>query len=197
MKGSMFVLAWTVGVMALSGPAVATAAGQDSKSAAAAATLTKLLDERKLDAIAARDPEHPDEYIAALYIPGAQLLVVSVRYPVPAVIDQRIAEGKYRDAYMDLQGSGTREGRLFVTDSQADGLRATRERDAPFDIVYVNGVEQTLYNGDWKAQDLSEADYNARFQKQDTRYARLLSVLADALTRAATTAATVPPPGLS
>ena len=52
----------------------AGAFAQDSKSAALATQLTQLLDAQKLDTIAARTA---DQYVGAIYIPGAELLVVS------------------------------------------------------------------------------------------------------------------------
>lgn len=159
----------------------ATARAQEPQSAAAAARLTALLDAKKLDAIAARDPDNPDRFIAALYFPGSQLLVVSAAYPVPPVLERRIAEHQYREAYTDLQGAGVREGRFFVTDLQADGLRAARERGEPFDIAYTDGTTQVSYDGDWKGQKLTEEQYTDRFRDHDARYARLLDVLARAV----------------
>ena len=150
---------------------------QESQSPVVASALTALLDEKKMDAIAARHPEQPDYFIAALYLPGSQLLVVSARHPQPAALDYRLGEAKYRDVYLDIQGAGTREGRFFVMDLQADGLRRTAERNSPFDIIYTNGVDQISYDGDWKAQKLSEDEYNRRFAEDDARYARLLTAL--------------------
>jgi hypothetical protein len=167
-------------------------AEQQSQSTRAAAALTSLLDERKLEAIAARDPEQPDRFIAALFIPGSQLLVVSAAYPAPAVLEQLIAEAKYRDVYIALHDASTRDGRFFVMDLQADGLRRTRNDAAPFDIVYENAVHQISYDGDWKRQKLTEAEYNERFNSDDARYARMLTVLTDALNRSITSAAMVP-----
>jgi hypothetical protein len=165
--------------LALAWP-MSVAVGQDSQSAAAAASLTGLLHERKLEAVAARDPAQADRFIAALYFPGSQLLVISSVHPVPAVLEQRLAQQQYRDAYTDLHGSGIRKGRVFVMDLQANGLRRTREVGEPFDIVYRDGVNQAAYDGDWKTQKLTESRYNARFRKDDDDYSRMLTVLAEA-----------------
>jgi hypothetical protein len=43
---------------------------QDSQSAAPAATVKTLFDQLKLTSIAAKDPEEPGRYVAALYIAG-------------------------------------------------------------------------------------------------------------------------------
>jgi hypothetical protein len=163
------------------GASVLPAAGQEPQSAAAAAALTRLLHERKLEAIAARDPGQGDRFIAALYFPGAQLLVISSVHPAPAVLEQRLAQQQYRDVYTDLHGSGIRDGRVFVTDLQTNGLRRTREPNEPFDIVYRNGMDQASYDGDWKGQKIAESEYNQRYAKDDAQYARMLKVLADAL----------------
>ncbi len=87
---------WTLVASALlvAGP---VAAMQESTSSARAAIVTKLLDQLKRDAIAAQDPDRPNRFVAALYYPGAQLLAVSAAYPAPELLQQRIAERKYRD----------------------------------------------------------------------------------------------------
>ena len=168
-----------VGLIVLSSTAADRAWAQESRSAAEAQKLTALLDQQKLDAIAAKDPERPDRYIGALYYPGSQLLVVSASYPAPASMDYRLGERQYRDAYLDIQGAGAREGRFFVTDLLADGLRAAR-RGEPFDIIYKDGKDQVAYDGDWRAQKMSESDYQEQFRKDDERYAKMLASLAAA-----------------
>lgn len=154
---------------------------QESKSAAAAWTLTQLLHEQRLDAIAARDLMEPDRYVAALYFPGAQLLVVSAPYPVPELLDQRLGNGEYREVYMDLHSASVREGKFFVHDFQANGLQPTRSADQPFDIIYENALTQTVFDGNWAGQKLTATEYRARFETADERYARMLSALIGAL----------------
>ena len=176
----------TICVTIVIGASVSSAAGQASQSAAAAAALTRLLHERKLEAVGARDPAQADRFIAALYFPGSQLLVISSVHPVPAALEERLAQQQYRDVYTDLHGSGVRDGRVFVTDLQGNGLQRVREPNEPFDIVYRNGVDQASYDADWKAQKLTEAQYNERFRKDDAEYARMLTVLADAVREPAT-----------
>ena len=70
-----------VGVATLFLLAPSGAFAQDSKSAAMVGELTKLLDSRKLDSIAAKSGN--DQFVGALYFAGSQLLVVSARYSVP------------------------------------------------------------------------------------------------------------------
>jgi hypothetical protein len=166
---------------------LALAAGvgaQESASGAKAATLTKLLDQHKLDAIAAPDPEQPDRFVATLYYPGTQLLAVSANYPSPQFLQQRIANRQYRDVYMDLQVPATQNGRLFVMDMGADGLHYRPNGDAPFDITYHSGGNQVSFDGDWKQRKMSREKYDERFKADDERYARMLAALERELTRA-------------
>lgn len=79
----------------------------------------------------------------------------------------------------------TQDGRFFVMDLQADGLRQTRD-DAAFDITYENGANQVSLDGDWKRQRLSRSEYERRFKKDDERYARILGALERQLARATT-----------
>jgi hypothetical protein len=119
--------------------------------------------------------------VAALHIPGVQLLVMSARYQVPVLLRELIAKHDYRQVYLDLNAAGERSGRFFVEDLGADGLRADRERDRPFDITWRDAVQQTLYNSNWKEQQLSEDEYRARFRKDAAEYEKLLQVLLGAL----------------
>ena len=178
--------------MAVAAPATAR---QESASSARAAALTKLLDQHKLDAVAAHDPDQPDRFVAALYYPGAQLLAVSAAYPAPQVLQQRIADRRYRDVYMDLQVPATQDGRFFVMDLQADGLRNSRDGNAAFDITYESGGNQVSFDGDWKRQNMSRSQYDARFKADDERYARMLAALEREMTRASTSGSVVPRDG--
>ncbi len=180
MRMPVSIVAFAVAVtLAVVGPARAQA--QPSRSAGPAATLVKLMAQRGIDAVAAPDPTEPGRFVAALCFPGTQLLVVSAKYPVPAVLEQRLADRQYRDVYMELQSGITREGRFFAQDMQANGLTARPEKDLPHDIVYENGVKTISLDGDWKAQGLSEAEYDAKFGSADRRYAGLLTALAAGL----------------
>ena len=67
------------GLVALAGFLLvpSTLSAQDSKSAAVVGELTRLLDEMKLDSVAAR--HGTDRFVAALYFQGSQLLVVGAK----------------------------------------------------------------------------------------------------------------------
>lgn len=179
MKNWMIALG---GVLVLSTPVMLR--GEMPGSREAARALTAVLDARKLDAAAAVAPEHPVRFIAALYYPGSQLLVLGADYPAPAYLEQRLQQQPYRDAYVELQAAAPREGRLFVMDLGADGLRIVPKRDEPLDLTYVDGVTQTVFNGGWKTQQLSEAEYRKRFDAQEGSYGRMLGLLTAALTGA-------------
>jgi hypothetical protein len=79
--------------------------------------------------------------------------------------------------YTDLSTSSDPNGRFFVQDLGADGLHRTREGDESFDITWENEVTRTIYNGDWRSHEISETEYESRFDADDRRYTRLLRVL--------------------
>jgi len=158
-------------VVSVAVPALA----QDSKSAPLAKQLTTALEAGKLDCIAARDPAAPDVFVAALYFPGT-LLVVSGKYAVPQLLNDRLIKKEYRDVYMDLNGASAADSKVFIQDPGADGLHAKREENQPFDIVEIAG-KQTMFNSDWKGQKLSEQDYMKAFADADQRYAQILAAL--------------------
>jgi hypothetical protein len=163
------------------------AAAQDpSQSAAPAASVKALLERLKIDAIAARDPEAPGRYVAALYVQDSQLLVVSAPYAAPAALDKLIADGRYMDAYINMQAVGSHQGHFFVVDLQADGLKRVCEPDQPFDSVTIGGGTPISFDGKWDAQKLSEQQYDAEFGKADARYARMLQVLVTELAKKTT-----------
>lgn len=187
MKTSINVVAAFTVVLLSTAPLAVAQVAQDSQSASAAAALTALLDARKLDAIATRDPDQPGNFVAALYFSGSQLLVISSPYPQPALLDKRIAAGDYRDVYVDLNSALSHEGQFFVMDLLGDGLRRACERDQPFDSTARNGASQVEFDGNWERQKLTETAYDARFGQDDVRYAHLLAALAGAVRGPGTT----------
>ena len=117
----------------MSGPS--TLQAQDSKSADIVKQLTQLLDAKKLDSIAAPDPQSPGTYVAALYFSGSQLLVVSAKYAAPALLNDKISKKDYREVYIDLSSASVAGSKLFVIDTNADGLNSKPGDDQPFDTV--------------------------------------------------------------
>jgi hypothetical protein len=153
-----------------------TASAQESKSSPLAKLLAAALDAGKLDSIAAKDPGDSDRFVAALYFPGMQLLVISAKYSVPQLLSERLGKKEYRDVYMDLNGASVADSKIFIEDPGADGLKAKREDNQPFDQVEMGG-KRTMFDGDWKKQKLSEQDYMKAFSTADERYAQLLAAL--------------------
>jgi len=168
-------LAGLLAMVIVSG-AAGTASAQTSTSAPLAKELTALLDARQIDSIAAKDPSGPDQFIGALYFPNLQLLVVSARYSVPQLLNERLGKREYRDIYIDLNSASVRGSKVFIEDLKCDGLLATREENQPFDM-YERDTKRISFDGDWKKQDLSEDAYMRTFTEADAAYARLLSAL--------------------
>ena len=165
---------------------VSAVADPQSQSAVTVIRLTALLDQLKLDAVAARDPDEPNRFVAAFYMPGSQLLVVSAPYKVPVLLDKKIAAGTFMDVYADLQSVAVHTGHFFVVDMRADGLTLQPKPDEPFDSSSIAGAIPFAFDGRWEAQKVTEQDYEARFAKDDARYTRMLTVLINALSRKTT-----------
>jgi hypothetical protein len=154
----------------------ATVAAQESKSAPLVKELTQLLDQHKLDAIAARLPDGADHFAAALYFPGLQLLVVSARYSVPQYVVEKLAKKDYREVYIDLNSASIPESKVFFEDLKADGLQATRQENDPFDMYEGKG-QKLSFDGDWRKAKTTEKEYLDAFAAVDADYAKLLAVL--------------------
>jgi hypothetical protein len=151
-------------------------AQQTSKSAPLASQLAKLLDDNKLDSIAAKAN---DQYVGALYYPG-QLLVVRAKYSVPARMDAMLSQKNYKDAYIDLNSASDPKTKIFISDGGANGLRAKRDNNQPFDSVDT-AAGSTSFDGDWDKAKISESEYMKRFQADDDDYAQMLQALIAAL----------------
>ena len=149
---------------------------QESKSAPLAKQLAAALDAAKLDCIAAKDPAAPDIFVAALYFPGVQLLVVSGKYSVPQLLIERLAKKEYRDTYLDLNGAGVAASKIFIQDGAADGLKPKNNDNQAPDIYEASG-KQIIFDGDSKRQKMSDQEYQKAFADADDRYAQLLMAL--------------------
>jgi hypothetical protein len=156
---------------------------QGSRSAAAAKQLTDLLDRHKLDAIAAKDPDAPDRFVAALYFGGAQMLVVSAQYSVPVLMIEKLAAKDYRDVYIDLNSASVAGSKVFVIDQGADGLSA-RPEDSQVGDSWEQGGKSVSFDGDWRQAKLTEQEYMKTFATADEQYARMLTILADQAAKA-------------
>jgi hypothetical protein len=159
-------------------PRLALAQAQESKSATLAIELAHLLDERKLDSVAA--PQGTDRYVGALYVPGSQLLVVSGKYVAAARMTDLLTKKDYREVYLDLSSASEQQSRMFVMDLGANGLRFKREDNQPFDTADVAGKSFT-FDGDWGRAKISEDDYRKAFTSTDQQYSEMLQALIAAL----------------
>jgi hypothetical protein len=166
------------GLVALAGFLMvpATLCAQDSKSAAVAGELTRLLDQMKLDSIAAT--QGADRFVAALYFQGSQLLVVGAKYSVPDRLTSLIGQKQYRDVYADLSSASEQATKVFVMDLGANGLKFRRENNEPFDTVDSSG-SSVAFNGE--RGKLSEDDYRKVFTTSDEQYTSMLQALVAAL----------------
>jgi hypothetical protein len=155
---------------------VTAAAPQDpvSKSSALAKELVDVLAKQKRDSIAARDPIERDRFIAALMYPG-QLMVVTGKYTVPVLLEEKINFHKYMDVYVELNGAAVPSSKVFIEDQFADGFVPGRKQ-TPFDSI-VEGDKTTLFDGDHRKAKISKDEYNRLFAEADARYAKLLELL--------------------
>lgn len=154
------------------------AQAQDSRTAALVKELTDLLQQHKLDSIAARQGT-ADQFVAALFFPG-QLLVISARTTAPAVLNEKLVRREFRDVYIDLNSASIPESRVMITDGGADGLRPTREANKPFD-THDAGGKSIRFDGNWREDRMSEKDYMALYAKADEVYIAALNALVNEL----------------
>jgi hypothetical protein len=161
------------------------AAPQDGKSSELAKQLTQMLDAKKMDSIAAADSQNLGTYVAALYIPGSQLLVVSAKYPAPPLLNEKIGNKQYRDVYIDLNSASPPETKMFVIDMNADGLLARPPEGQGADS-YTMGDKASTFDGEWKKAKISEADYTKSYADADGAYAHALELLIDQMKTAGT-----------
>jgi hypothetical protein len=168
------LIALGIGILLLV-PSIAFA--QQSKSAALATELARLLDASKLDSIAAKAA---DQYVGALYLPGTQLLVVQAKYSVPEHMNQLLTQKAYRDAYIDLNSASDLKTKIFISDLGANGLRFKRENNQPSDTVDLPG-KSIAFDGEWDKAKISEAEYTKTYQATDEQYSQMLQALITAL----------------
>lgn len=151
---------------------------QTSKSTAVAGELVKLLDQMKLDSVAAAGTG--DHFIGALYLPGSQLLVVTGKFAYsdrPTVLIERKL---YRDVYTDLSGAAELATKVLYSDLGANGLKFRRENNQPFDTVDMAG-KSYIFDGDWRRAKISREEYTKAFETADEQYAQMLQKLVDQL----------------
>jgi hypothetical protein len=156
---------------------------QEPKSAAPAKELAELLTSKKLDSIAARMPDNREEFVGALSFPG-QLMVVWARTTAPAVVNEKLIRKEYREVYLDLNSASVVESRNFVTDLGPDGLKAKpATKQGPADSHDL-GAKSMRFDGNWREDKMSEADYMKAHAEADAAYARAIQALIDEVKKA-------------
>ena|SRR5687768_4350290 len=151
------------------------AVAQVSKSAAIAKELVQVMDAKKLDSIAAKGPAGDGHYVAALYFPNVQLLVISGQYSAPTLMEPRLAAKQYRDTYMELSGTVTPDSKIFVQDMGEPGL-TPRKQENMYD-TWTRAGKAVMFDGDNDKQKISDAEYAKQFAAADEEYAKLLGAL--------------------
>ncbi len=156
---------------------VATQA-QEGKSAALAKELAQVLDKQSGDmkVVAAHVPGTKDQFAAAMYFPGSQMLVVSARYAAPDLLTERLGKKDYREIYIDLNSASVPESKVMISDLGADGLKSKPNDNSPFDSIDRAG-KTTAFDGEWKKAKLSETDYLKVYGEADALYGQILQAL--------------------
>jgi hypothetical protein len=171
----MFVRASAAILVVLTIVAVpALAAAQESKSAPLARELARLLETQKQECIGAADPGN-GAFVAALYVPGTQLLVVSGKFSTPDIGNYRISKKEFRELYMDLMGGAVAGSKTVASDVSANGLAFKPSGDAPPD-AFEQGAKNYSFQGARKAK-LKDEEYTKAYSDADAEYARLLALL--------------------
>ena len=85
------------------------------ESSDAAYSLARALERSGSDAIAAAVPGEPGTFVAALYLPGRTLLVVSARHPSIERIASQVAMRRYREVYSGSFGDPDASGQVLYS----------------------------------------------------------------------------------
>jgi hypothetical protein len=159
---------------------VSGAAAQEPQSAAPAKELAALLAAKKLDSIAARMPDSREEFVGALAFPG-QLMVIWAKTTAPAVVNEKLIRKEYKEVYIDLNSASILDTRNFVTDLGPDGLRARpQQKQGPSDHHDI-GAKTMRFDGSWREDKMSEADYMKAHAQADAAYAKAIQALLEEL----------------
>ena len=147
-----------------------------------AAQVAAQFNDGQLNAYAVEDPNDDGRFVAAIVVDG-HVLAVSAVHPRPAVVRQRIAAARPRAVYFILSTSADTRGRLFVGDLGTPGLTLSRDASGSCDITWRESTHEVMFDGNWRAQDLSEAEYHRRFASDEEEYGAMLRLLNAALSQ--------------
>ena len=103
------------------------------------------------------------------------MIVVWAKFSAPAMLNEKIIKQEYKEAYLDLNSASTPDSRHFVTDLGADGIRKGGKNQPAdsHDMVAKN----MRFDGSWKEDKMSEADYLKAHAEADAAYAKVLVIL--------------------
>jgi hypothetical protein len=157
----------------------------DPVSPPRAKELVALLQTKKLEAFAVKDPSATGRFVAVLLIPNVQLMVVSAGYERPTDVEYRIYTKDFMNAYVELNSSVLAKDKVFFEDALCDGLRV-QPTGGVSDTVTTGG-EKRVFDGDFadpkkrNQKKISQEDYLKAFGAADAKYAELLTMLLDEL----------------
>src|SRR6185503_4861455 len=97
-------------------------AQESAKSPELVKQLTQLLEQKKIEAVASPDAQNPGSFLAALYFPGTQLILVSAKYSSPPLLTELLARKDYKAVYAELVSASVPGSKVFISDIYADGL---------------------------------------------------------------------------
>ena len=170
----------TVAGLLLTGLAI-PAFAQDPQSSAPARELAELMSNRKLDSFATRLTDGGGDFAAVLSFPG-QMIVVWAKFSAPRVLNERLLNRQYREVYIDLNSASDPDTRNMVTDIGADGLNRGEKNQAA--DSHDVGDKTMLFDGSWREDKMSEAEYDKAYAESDAAYAKVLGVLLAELKKA-------------
>ena len=172
LRRPLFVI--LISVAAIIGHGQVPAFAQESRSATLAVELSRVMTEQQLSAAASKDTLDEDRFVAALAFPG-QLLVVSARYSAPLIVQEKIADGKFQEVYLDLNTAPIAGTKIQITDVGANGLLA---EDETVDVINRE-TGMFLLDGNPGGQNMSRDEYQDAVSELDGEYARILQALID------------------
>jgi hypothetical protein len=158
-------------------------------SPAKAKELATLLQAKKLESYAVRDPEETGRFVAVFLIPNVNLLLVAATHERPTDMEYWIYNKDFKSAYADLRSSILAKRKVTVEDAFCDGLVAQPPKNQLPDVMTVEAAKHNFDGifADPKKRDLKKIsleDYTKNFTADDQQYQRMLGVLVDDLKKA-------------
>ena len=129
-------------------------------------------------------PDSREEFVGALAFPG-QLMVVWAKTTAPSVVNEKLISKEYKEVYIDLNSASIVETRHFVTDlgpGRPACEAASRSRARP--TRTIAGAKSMRFDGNWREDKMSEADYMKAHAEADAAYAKAIQALIDEIKKA-------------